>query len=541
MGAGVRARRGAALIVLAGLLLAACGGSKSNNSASSTSTTEGKPVRGGTLEFGLINETVSWSPATTIWDQSGYLVAHAIYDRLAAYGADGQVHPYLAKSITSNKEFTVWTIEVRPGVTFHDGTPLDAKALLTHFTAIRNSPIWHGVLGPVTDMKIVGPLSLQITFSKPFSTFPNVLTFQPGYVAAPSVYASAQGGNHPVGTGPFVFKQWVQDSHLLATRNAHYWRKGYPLLDAIDFKVMADADTRNAALRSGSIDIMETDWAPHIKEYQANPGSFSIYLDKKGEGTELTLLLNAGMAPFDDPVARKAVSYAIDRDLISKTLYVGMFPPADDGPFKSNSPWSTGVKFPTFDLAKAKQYADEYEAKHGQPISFTYTTFPGSNNAQIAATLKEMMKRVDIDMKVQVEDFAAALAGAAYGKLQAGATTLLWGSQHPDREYVTLHSSTYAPVGQFSTNATRLRDPQIDKALDDARTTDDMKKQVADWSIVQERLADLNNFVWIVHLDIGDIASNKVHDVTNWTFPDGTKGRPIEQTVVFPYQIWKSS
>ena len=140
----------AAMVVLA-LMAAGCSSSKSTSSsgtaapaAAQTNTNitvadPGAPKSGGTLKVGLNAETNGWSPSQSQWAGSAYIVAGAIFDRLAAYDADGVAKPYLAESITSNDDFTVWTIKTRPGVTFQNGEPCDAAAVKKNFEAHRAS------------------------------------------------------------------------------------------------------------------------------------------------------------------------------------------------------------------------------------------------------------------------------------------------------------------------------------------------------------------------------------------------------------------
>src|SRR5262245_25864879 len=108
-------RLGAALgAVLILATVAGCGGDGGGDDSAVTTTTEAVEAKpGGTLAFGLSDETTGWLPANDVWDISGYIVAHAIYDRLMGYGEDGQAHPYLAESVTPNDDFTVWTIKLR--------------------------------------------------------------------------------------------------------------------------------------------------------------------------------------------------------------------------------------------------------------------------------------------------------------------------------------------------------------------------------------------------------------------------------------------
>lgn len=234
------ARRLVAATLLAALV-AACGGNDPNASTTTqpgvttgetTATTEApvltnaptttnpevKPVSGGSLIVGIDDDPTGFNPTADPWAAGGHNVARTIFDTLATYDAGGKVVPYLAEAITANADATVWTITLRSGITFHDGTPFDAAAVKANFDANKNSPQYGSQLALLTETKVVDPLTVELVMNQAWATFPNVLTgdvgSQIGYMAAPSMLAAPDGGLKPVGTGPFSFVEWVQDDHL---------------------------------------------------------------------------------------------------------------------------------------------------------------------------------------------------------------------------------------------------------------------------------------------------------------------------------------
>ena len=119
---------------------------------------------------------------------------------------------------------------------------------------------------------MTGPLAVTINMKTPWAPFPYYLAqAQTGYIAAPSMLNSSDGGtSHPIGTGPFVFQDWVPNSHMTATRNPHYWRKGYPYLNSITFKPIIDPNARADALQTGEIDIMHTNSPSSLLQFRGN-------------------------------------------------------------------------------------------------------------------------------------------------------------------------------------------------------------------------------------------------------------------------------
>jgi peptide/nickel transport system substrate-binding protein len=534
-------KRLSALLLAAALLAVACGSDSSAPERTGTSLPDpdGPPVvqQGGTLVFGIAEETTGWMPSINVWDVSGYVVAQAFYDRLMAYDDEGVPRPFLAESLTPNDDFTEWTVGLREGVRFHDGTPFDADALVRNLETNVASPLWAGQFAAVTAIEALDATTVLVSMSEPFSTFDHSLTFEPGFMVAPAQLDDPQGTSRPVGTGPFVFEEWVQGEHLTVTRNEDYWIDGHPLLDGITFRIMTNSTSRAEALRRGELDIMEVNTAEQVAAFEAGVPGFTAYLETDGETTELHMLLNSRAAPFDDQRARDAVAHAVDRAAISEEIFAGRFPPAN-GPFKASSPWFADVEFPSHDPDRVRELVAGYEADAGEPLSFTVQVSEDTADLRTAQTIQQQVESLGIDMRIAVTDEQTLLVNSVTGNYEAFIANLLWGSQHPDREYLVLHSSNLPPEGGVGTNVTGLDSERLDTALDAGRATGDPAQQAARWAEVQEELARLNTFVFLVHNDIGAVASDRVRDVVTWSFPDGTRGRGQEQSVLSLYQIW---
>jgi ABC-type transport system substrate-binding protein len=533
-------------VLLAAVLVAACGGSETanddgseagDNGASATTSTTLEPAAGGTLSFGLTLESIGWLPSSSLWDPPGYVAASSFFDRLTAYDADGNIRPYLAESIEPNEDFTEYTITLREGVEFHDSTPLDAEALKVHFENMVASPIWGPAVTPIDELEVVDDLTLRVVMSEPFSTFPHVLSAQPGFVAAPSQYEDPDGQRNPVGTGPFVFEEWVLDDHLTVRRNENYWRDGYPLLDGIVFRPIPDSTERRRALETGDLDMMETNAAADIADLEES-GDYRVYLDSEGETTEMTAMLNSARLPFEDPVAREAVAHAIDREAIAQEVYGGRFEAAN-GLFRPGSPWyQEDVAWAAYDPELAAELAAEYEAEYGEPISFVIEISTDPFELKVAQSIEEQAEAVGMEVEIKSVPAQQTTIDVAVGAFDMNVTNLLFGSPHPDRESFVLQSANSAPLDEIAMNIVRMEDPEIDASIEAGRTTDDLDQQIAAWRTIQERLAEQNTFIYLVHNETGEIASTRVQSVTDWTFPDGTEGRNQDQTILSLYQLW---
>ena len=279
-------------------------GASLTNGPGRNGITTAKPRRGGSVIFGIDTEEGGFDPTSARWDEGGFLYGRCIFDPIAIVNSAGMVEPFLAKSITSNADYTAWTITLRPGIVFHDGTPLDANALhlnlVKQASSILTGPAFAAL---IAGSEVSGPLSVTINMKSSWAPFPYYLAQgQTGYIAAPSMLNSKNGTTNPVGTGPFIFKEWVPNSHFTATANPHYWQAGLPYLSEITFKPIISPTSRVDALESGTIDIMHTNSPASILSLRGDK-RWSYYDNSGtvvGQPSVNCLMLNTGAPPFNN-------------------------------------------------------------------------------------------------------------------------------------------------------------------------------------------------------------------------------------------------
>jgi peptide/nickel transport system substrate-binding protein len=301
------------------------------------------PRRGGSLIFGVDAEEKGFSPTQGTYDEVGILYARTVFDPMLILGADGTPQPYLAESVTPNTAYTVWTITLRPGLLFHNGTPCDAAAVAANFAAHQASALTAPALTTVTEVTVTSPLVVTVTMKSPWVPFDYYLCGGIGgqfaFVAEPTWLKSGSQTN-PVGTGPFVFQEWVPNDHFTATRNPHYWRPGLPYLDSITYKPVPDPDQLLASLDSGAVDIMHTDTPNVITTLRAD--SSIPYIDDSkhvaGEPDMGCILLNLDTAPFDNALVREAAARAISSPQYVRVIDKGVNA-TSNGPFTPGSPY----------------------------------------------------------------------------------------------------------------------------------------------------------------------------------------------------------
>ena len=184
----------------------------------------------------------------------------------------------LALSAKPNANYTVWTIALRHGVQFHDGTNFDASVVVANYTAAAaDTTVGLAIQPIIASVKEVNSYTVEYNMVIPFASFPILLAEQQiAYMAAPSALGLSYAGK-PIGTGPFKFKSWCVGVESQFTKNEKYWRKDgagrrLPYLDGINFKTIVDSASRNEALQSGTVDMILQETGAQIAQLKKMSG-----------------------------------------------------------------------------------------------------------------------------------------------------------------------------------------------------------------------------------------------------------------------------
>lgn len=542
--------RGAAAggLVLAGAGLAACSSSPSKSSTgggAGTSGTpgvnKGTPKTGGSLTVGTTAEIDGFFPPTNHWDSNGYLYANTVYDPLTAQAADGTIKPYLAQSVTPNSTYTVWTLTLRPGITFHDGSPLTATVVKNNFDALKKSVLTGPALQSIASATVTGTLTLVYTCTQPLVDFPAGLATQVGYVVGQAMLdaaaASSTASPHPIGTGPFVFGNWQPNQQFSATRNPNYWQKGLPYLSSITFKPIPDTTQREATLKTGGVDLMVSADPKTVSHFAGVPGfqlvdtlNYTI-----GEPDVDFIMLNCAVAPTNDLGIRQALAKATDTAQVLKIFGGGVSKPTS-GLFPKGSKYYSPTAYPAFDLPGAKALVAAYKAQHGAAaLQLTGTTDP--RIVTVTQVLQQMWNQAGFDVSVKAIEQAALITDAITGSFQA----LTWeqfSAPDPDLNYVWWSTTTANAPGKITLNFARNSDPLIEQALQIGRTNPDPAARIKAYQTVNERLGIDIPYIWIGQTVWSEVGDTRVQNFANPVLPDGAPGYPFQNGFFFPTQIW---
>jgi peptide/nickel transport system substrate-binding protein len=540
---GAATAAGIATVNAAGLGFGGIAGAVTNGPGRNGVSTA-TPKKGGSLVFGVDAEESGFDPTQARYDEVGVMYARTVFDPLTIITNKGGWAPYLAESVVPNSNYTSWVVTLRPNLVFHDGTPCDGAALLTNFTAQSKSSLTGIVLSPILESLVQsGPLAVTMTLKSPWAPFPFWLAGgiggQIAYVAAPSMLSNPNGTSHPVGTGPFVFKEWVPNSHFTATANPHYWRPGLPYLSQITFKPIPDEQARAEALTSGTIDMMITDTPQIITQFRGN--SKWAYIDDRtdlaGEPDMNCTLLNTGKAPWNNADLRQAAAMAINRSQYAKEIDEGVLP-VSTGLFVPGSPYFSKTAFPSYNPTQAKKLVSQVKSTGG---AAAITTTLGTTNSPAAqrgqSYIQQAWEQVGIKVTPKIVEQNDLINLALAGEFQAQ-TWRQFGAVDPDLNYIFWSTTTV--TGGIAINMARNNDPKIEAALQLGRTSTEVSVRRQAYKTVNQRLALDLPYLWT---DRAVWAVVSAPSVQNWNNPKTPSGAPAFGMIggqIWPTQIWIS-
>ncbi|MFI6296925.1 ABC transporter substrate-binding protein [Nonomuraea sp. NPDC050790] len=458
-------------IVAAMLTVAACSSIQPAQPQSPTGATG--PVRaGGTLTFALNADPDHLDP-TLSRSLVSRQIFHAMCEKLYDVDENVRIVPQLAAALPSiSPDGRTYTIPLRAGVKFADGTPLDAEAVrrsldrhLTLETSSRRSE-----LGPITAVRATDPRTVTITLERPTAPLTAALADRAGMVMSPK----ALQGNFaagPVCVGPFKFASRVPQSSIELVKDPNYYDAAKVRLDKLVYRIITDGSIRAANLRSGDAQVADTISPEDVPQLSADPNLRVLQSDSLGYQSLTVNVGNAdgvGKPPkalatpiAKDPRIRIALEHAIDRDALVRTVFRGLYRTACS-PVSPNSPYTSerAQRCRAHDPAKARQLLQEAGAAVPYKIKISVTNTP--LNLRLAQTLQAMVKEGGFEMEIQAAEFASLLDlqdAGDYETLQIG-----WSGRVDADANITPFVRT-----QAAQNVSGYSDEQVDALLDKAR------------------------------------------------------------------------
>jgi peptide/nickel transport system substrate-binding protein len=416
----VHSIRGPLVLAVAGLAalgVGGCGGS--NKSGDGGSTASGPAKRGGSLTIARIEDSQSFDKTNVFQNESIWLTEQ-INESLYTVGEDGKtLKPWLATGYEKSTDGLTYTFTLRPGVKFSDGKPMtSADVKFSIDDARKQEKGWGYIDAPIKEITAPDPETVVFKLKYTWAPFvADIALFSNGII--PDNFGGEtrkEFYTHPVGTGPFMWDKRVVGKSVTFKRNPHYWQKGKPYLDSVTWTFVSDDNTRELQLRGNQIQVDEFPPFSAITKLQNTPDvKMSLFPSTRTD----YLGMNQSYKPLADVHVRRAISYAIDRQAIVKSVLFGhgqvansFMPP--QVPFYDKS--SPGIQY---DMAKAK----EELAQSAYPKGFKVEMLLGSGaqtENQIGQIMQQALKPLGIDIHFKQEDTSTEFQDIQARKYQLG-------------------------------------------------------------------------------------------------------------------------
>ena len=485
---------------------------------------EGSPHLGGTLVVAVTSESNGWNPNINQWADAGSLEGAAMIEPLFVMDNDGNAQPWLADHADPNPDFTQWDITLKPNITFQNGQPLDSAALKRNLDDFYQTGLTSIVMKSAIDhVEVTGPLSVRVHLKSRWAQFPSELTT--AWMLAPAMLdRTDKGSSNPIGTGPFTFESWTQNKSLVAKKNPTYWRKDsagnqLPYLDQIEFRPIAENDTREKALQSGDVDIAQSASAKIVDDLQGQ--DFTVLKDYTSERTFVMLNtqtseVNAGN-PFGNLHARQALAYATDPDQVAGL--VGNDVQVTTQGYRPDSKWGLPEDqdgYPKPDQAKARAEIEEYKKETGATeLKFTLSGLATIENQTLMQSLQAQWKQVGIDASIDPLDQVKYISIAALGDYQA-AWFRWYGFANPDTNYYYDAKEDANPNGTLSVNFTHYTTDSLQQnLLKDRENTDFATRKAGNDAVIKE-VNDQAINIWLFDTPYSIISNPKVKGLNDF-------------------------
>ena len=337
-------------------------------------------------------------------------IERAICQGLMGFDRNLKVVPLLAESYTFNKEATEFSFKLRKGIKFHDGADFNAAAVKANIDRMMTGKYKRSsLMKPVKELQILDDYTVKFILKEPFGAFINAVAHPGSLIMSPKAIAKYgdEVRKHPVGTGPFIFDEWVPGNFVRIKKNPHYWR-GEVKVDTITFKPVPENGSRLAMLRAGQAQYIYPMPAELKKVAEKDP---NIDIIQMPSIIERYLIMNTQYKPLSDVRVRQAINYALDKNAIIRIAWGGAGSVADSiiPPnlqfYKKQAAWP-------YDVAKAKALMKEAGYANGFKVVFMTPNI--SMRMRATEMVQQQLAKIGITGSIESMDVASF-----YNKLES--------------------------------------------------------------------------------------------------------------------------
>lgn len=447
-----------------------------------------EPKSGGTLIIAQGTDVATFD-AMQLSGLPSFGVVAQVTEQLVRIGPDGELRPRLAESW--EQDGANWTLSLRSGVTFHDGTPFNAEAVKDQLERYLEIGPGRQALAAVQQIEVVDDTTIRIVTDGPYAPLINVLSYAPIVTGSPTAveaagddYGSPTSG--AVGTGPFSFKSHTPGEEIVLEANAEYW-DGVPLLDSVVIRPIAEASSRVIALEAGDVDFI-FDLPPRDALRLDEDDRFVVTRQQSERIPYLTM--NNTWGPLQNKQVRQAISYAIDRQAIVDSILLGNGKVAES-PVPSLAYGYAPVLPYTYDPGRARELLEEAGYSDGFSVVLTYPPGRFQNDTEMVGAIQLYLQDIGINVEIVQLEFAAWQAESRKPQeentlqmtLQSrGATTL-----DADKAVSDFTTAAWTPDGL---NLAFYQNDEVDRLVKEQRSIVDEAERLEVLQRIQEIIAD---------------------------------------------------
>jgi peptide/nickel transport system substrate-binding protein len=483
------------------------------------------PIRGGTMVYGRYADSLFLDPVFTDANLDIWILQN-IYETLIQTGPSGKgLTPGLATAWNFSKDGKTFTLTLRPGVKFSDGSSLTADDVKFSLDRARNDKngAWNFLLGSISSVTPKGN-QVVIKLKNTDPSLPAALATFNSAILPKKLYGTAKGSDEkakakafaekPIGTGPFLMSEWRRGSSMTLKRNPNYWRKGsdgraLPYLDTVRFEIVPDDNARILKLQSGELDGAEFIPFARVAELQADP-KLNMKLFPSTRVNFIVInnrpKLNDGTDnPLSNLKLRQALNYATDKAALIKLVSFGLGKPMRSYLSSSTPLFAPQAMYP-FNLEKAKTLFAESGVAAGTEV--TVQIVAGSAD-QIALTTALQQMWDQIGIKLKIEQLDSASSNSKYQAKDFEMTTNYWTDDIADPNELTAYAAVFESAESFKTG---FKNDEVEKAFAQSQQETNPTKRAALYAKIQKIHTEAAPMVFLYEQPFAVALSKRVRD-----------------------------
>jgi len=406
-------------------------------------------------------------------DAPTFTILDHMVESLLELTPKGEIVPRLVEKWEVSADATEFTLKLKKGIKFHDGTPFNAEAVKVNFDRRldpKAATKYGFLVAPISSVTVVDEYTVKITTKAPFAALVSNLTHQANGMQSPAALKKSWDKplTMPIGTGPFIFKEWVPGNKFVMVRNDNYWGKK-PSLQEVTWRVIPDDASRVVALETGEVQAAVRIPPFDIPRLRANP---KLTVLSAASVRTIFLGFNALKEPFNDKRVRQAINYAVNKEAIVKHVLGGVGR-VSDAPISPGIFGYTPIKTYEYNIQKAKELLTEA----GFPKGFETTLHPAVGryymDVSVATAVAADLLKAGIRADIKMMEWGTYLPWILREKdmVEHKIYMLGWGCVTGDADYglyTLFHSGEWPKKGM---NASFFKNEKLDQLLDAARST----------------------------------------------------------------------